>query len=76
MTGAEHYRQAEKLLANADHADLGGDEERYYLAVAQVHATLAQAAATMAATFAVIGAGRLDPSDAAHEWDAALRPDQ
>lgn len=41
MSGPEHYREAERLL-NSDHLDEG------HVAVAQVHATLALAAATAA----------------------------
>ncbi|MEV5619462.1 MULTISPECIES: hypothetical protein [unclassified Streptomyces] len=41
MTGPEHYREAERLLALADYHD---DPAR--CAAAQVHATLALAAAT------------------------------
>lgn len=59
MTGPEHYRRAEELLANipsiTDHHAMGGvEQEPTYIesmhlpavAVAQVHATLAAAAAT------------------------------
>ena len=59
MTGPEHYREAERLaeqadvVMNADYGWMGGlsSEERLqrrmaYLADAQVHATLALAAAT------------------------------
>jgi hypothetical protein len=46
MTGPEHYRAAEMLLAAADQiAEQGGDMGEM-LAAAQVHATLALAAAT------------------------------
>lgn len=45
MTGPEHYRAAEQCLAYAADEDLGSDAERYNLAAAQVHATLAHAAA-------------------------------
>ncbi|WP_275558588.1 hypothetical protein [Streptomyces sp. 5-6(2022)] len=46
MTGPEHYREAERLLAEADNiAEQGGDMGEM-IAAAQVHATLAQAAAT------------------------------
>jgi hypothetical protein len=46
MTGPEHYRAAENALGLA-HNDLKGLEgEAAMLAVAQVHATLALAAAT------------------------------
>lgn len=46
MTGPEHYREAEKHLAYAKSADFDSDSERYNLGAAQVHATLALAAAT------------------------------
>jgi hypothetical protein len=46
MTGPEHYREAENCLRRAGTADLGSDMERFQLATAQVHATLALAAAT------------------------------
>ncbi|MFE9003172.1 hypothetical protein ACFYOY_13670 [Streptomyces sp. NPDC007875] len=46
MTGPEHYREAERLLAEADNiAEHGGDMGEM-IAAAQVHATLAHAAAT------------------------------
>jgi hypothetical protein len=48
MTGPEHYREAEQLLEQARASDVGGDMERYSVAAAQVHATLALAAATAA----------------------------
>lgn len=44
-TGPEHYREAEKHLDYAKAADLGDDSERFNLGAAQVHATLALAAA-------------------------------
>lgn len=44
MNGAEHYAEAEMALAAAKECELGSDAERYYLAEAQVHATLAVAA--------------------------------
>jgi hypothetical protein len=46
MTGPEHYREAEKALDGAAKAEFGSSSERYQLARAQVHATLALAAAT------------------------------
>ncbi|CAM4240440.1 hypothetical protein [Nocardiopsis rhodophaea] len=48
MTGPEHYREAERLtgLANATGHGDGGEYTRDTLAAAQVHATLALAAAT------------------------------
>ncbi|MFE5215985.1 MULTISPECIES: hypothetical protein [unclassified Streptomyces] len=45
-SGPEHYEEAEQLLAAAADTDMGSDLERYRLAAAQVHATLALAAAT------------------------------
>lgn len=45
MTGAEHYRQAERLIQDAE--ALGDTElERNYLLAANAHAALAVAAAT------------------------------
>lgn len=46
MTGPEHYKKAEDLLKLASETALGSDMERFDLAAAQVHATLALAAAT------------------------------
>lgn len=45
MNGPDHYRKAEQLLDLAKYSELGSDEERFQLAAAQVHATLALAAA-------------------------------
>ncbi|WP_327671894.1 MULTISPECIES: hypothetical protein [unclassified Streptomyces] len=50
MTGPEHYTEAEKLLGYAEARDteLRGDaEDMSFLAEAQVHATLALAAASL-----------------------------
>lgn len=46
MTGPEHYRQAERFLAMAGDKIRGEVGEAEVLAEAQVHATLALAAAT------------------------------
>jgi hypothetical protein len=46
MTGPEHYREAEKLLDEANAEPAGSEMERYQLDAAQVHATLALTAAT------------------------------
>ncbi|HJQ45596.1 MAG TPA: hypothetical protein VJ870_04615 [Amycolatopsis sp.] len=46
MTGPEHYREAEILLGEARGYPLGSPSEITLLANAQVHATLALAAAT------------------------------
>jgi hypothetical protein len=45
-TGPEHYRRAEELLLHAYEAEPRCPEESSALAAAQVHATLALAAAT------------------------------
>jgi len=58
-TGPEHYREAEQLLDWARQAERGGDWERLYLAQAQIHATLALAAATAMNDFEG-GMGRVD----------------
>jgi hypothetical protein len=53
MTGPEHYAEAERLLAHAEHHSSGatyGPEWTLTLAAAQVHATLALAAATAGGT--------------------------
>lgn len=47
MTGPEHYRKAEELLAALDQFESGSSLEVGTLAEAQVHATLASAAATV-----------------------------
>ncbi|WP_458089326.1 hypothetical protein [Streptomyces malaysiensis] len=46
MNGPEHYRQAEGLLNEADHIGREGGDTGELIAAAQVHATLALAAAT------------------------------
>jgi hypothetical protein len=46
MTGPEHYREAEVLMADADEAGSITPEGLALIALAQVHATLALAAAT------------------------------
>jgi len=47
MTGPEHFLAAERLLGEASEVEgADSDVERYCLAAAQVHATLANAAAT------------------------------
>ena len=68
MTGPEHYREAEGMLAEAarlptEHTDLA-----MILAEAQVHATLAQAAATVE-----LVASR-GPGDVGREWTDAVWP--
>lgn len=46
MTGPEHYREAEKLLSLDEAIREGGGDPGDVLHAAQVHATLALAAAT------------------------------
>ena len=46
MTGPEHYRHAERFLEFAIAGETGSELEHYHLRAAQVHATLALAAAT------------------------------
>lgn len=54
MTGPEHYREAERLIATLDHGDHGDGspivraDDTAAILLAQVHATLADAAATAA----------------------------
>jgi hypothetical protein len=57
MTGPEHYQQAELSLVQAVELEAGSDAERYFLADAQVHATLALAAATALAPASDVGTG-------------------
>jgi hypothetical protein len=52
MTGPQHYREAERLLAESmrpDSYDYPAERANRYIAAAQVHATLALAAANMPA---------------------------
>ena len=46
MTGPEHYAEAEKLLADPNYGEPRGIRRSETVATAQVHATLALAAAT------------------------------
>lgn len=50
MTGPEHYREAEQILDRAEDSAMGESDAWYAnaMAAAQVHATLALAAATAA----------------------------
>lgn len=65
MTGPEHYRDAETLIRKANSITDGfpGEEYAQTLAEAQVHATLALAAAHLAGVL-------MHPADRA-EWDRA-----
>ena len=62
MTGPEHYQIAERLVASVSPRNLLPEDENK-LAAAQVHATLALAAATASA-------GRM-PSKITQSWDKA-----
>lgn len=61
MNGPEHYRMAEQLADQAHAVD--PDYAAYLVAKAQVHATLALAAAAALQT-----AGVPQDGDTAHEW--------
>lgn len=60
MTGEEHYRHAEQLLDMAAEDELGSDGERYRLAKAQVHATLALVQVQATLVLAVEKASRME----------------
>lgn len=49
MSAVDHFAEAELALSAAQDCETGSDVERYYLAEAQVHATLAVAASQMQA---------------------------
>ena len=70
-TGPEHYRRAEDLLHQAYDLPAGSGNEFGALIAAQVHATLALAAATALQTAGVHVAGVT--SDA---WTSAVGADQ
>lgn len=69
MTGPEHYRYAQVLLDEAGDAELGSEHERYLVAKAQVHATLAVAAAQAA----VAMESYIELDETAAAWAVALR---
>jgi hypothetical protein len=74
MTGPEHYAEAERLLAVADSDNAGagyGQEWTPTLSAAQVHATLALAAATAVGT---AGPDRHAWADVAAEKLSAPKP--
>jgi hypothetical protein len=72
MTGPEHYREAELLLeTDCEHGcpHSGCEHVRGHLARAQVHATLALAAATaLRAENGQTAAERVGPDDVLTEW--------
>ncbi|MFI8104744.1 hypothetical protein [Streptomyces sp. NPDC086023] len=67
MTGPEHYREAEQLLALDEHLRENGGDPGDILHAAQVHATLALTAAT-AMQAAVDGSEPGMGSGEFHEW--------
>lgn len=73
MTGPEHYREAEKLLDHLKDVERGDPVEVSICAEAQVHATLALAAAA-----AANNPGGLNtvgqPESVAQEWRAIIMP--
>jgi hypothetical protein len=75
MTGLQHYREAERLLAESmrpDSYDYPAQQADRYVAAAQVHAILALAAATMTGgQFDINVAGNTQPGA---EFDPA-QPD-
>lgn len=81
MTGPEHYREAERLANQAHHYTYGDGADPVtgaaLAAEAQVHATLALAAATALAapTQGDDNAGLTPPEWAAWERAAATRPE-
>lgn len=64
MIGPKHYKEAQYLLRNSAGPHSTPEDEANALAAAQVHATLALAAATVLA-------GRMDPATC-QAWDAAM----
>lgn len=69
MTGPEHYRRAERLMrVAADPEGLPAAQHAALVATAQVHATLALAAAT----FTGGGCGSSVDSTAAEQWREAI----
>lgn len=71
MTGPEHYREAEFMLAQVEGHSISVADGMAYLAAAQVHATLALAAAEALATTAT------QPphlTDAGADWREVLKP--
>jgi len=73
VTGPEHYAHAEQLLDWASESEHGSGPERYNLDAAQVHATLALAAATALGSRERDGdhdGHGMDPLDR-HQWERA-----
>jgi hypothetical protein len=60
MTGPEHYRMAETIVASAEDRNMPSDAVEAIAACARVHATLALAAATALGEAAYKGMGSAD----------------
>lgn len=67
MTGPEHYTRSEQLLRETRDGHQEGTDVAAILTAAQVHATLALAAAT---ALSAPTAGDDNAGFAGHEWDA------
>jgi hypothetical protein len=74
MTGAEHYRESERLLESARTWPVDNPARADQLAAAQVHAQLANAGATMAQVFALQAAHGLPSTPAVEQWARAMAP--
>lgn len=75
MTGPEHYREAEKLLANVADLPHGDSRAMESIAEAHVHATLALAAATAVSQNRAPRAADVNAwDDVAGAWKPALTP--
>lgn len=72
MTGPEHYRRAEELLATLDLVP--SDAETKVLAEAQVHATLALAASSVFNLIPATDADRQGWADAMSTPDPVIDP--
>lgn len=68
-TGPEHYRRAQQLLADIENVMRGDEREPGLLAEAQVHATLALAAATALGSLRVDDHGMF--AEDANAWISA-----
>lgn len=72
MTGAGHYQQAEALVAAVMDAKPATDIAANMLAAAQVHATLAQAAAVIEPTVQDLARGEGTDERIVTEWSEAV----
>lgn len=75
MTGPEHYREAEALLDSVESRGFGPEPDHIqaaWLAAAQVHATLALAAATAELDVFGEGNGTGRTVKRSKAWDVAL----